>query len=168
MFNASLIVLSYHRFNDHESDYRFSRTYEQFSHDIRKKVYDIITIDDGRVCMIKACEMMRELNIRAKLFICTSLVGTPGYCTWDDIRRLSKFHDIENHSHLHEDHKFKDLDWQTETITTAQKLITENIGRAPRFFVPPYNQYSANTQIAVGALGLTIVYGRENILNISK
>lgn len=164
----NLIVLSYHRFVKEESEYRFSRTYEQFAHDIRKKVYDWITIDDGMSCMIEACTMLRELNIRAKLFICTSLVGTKGYCTWEQIKELSKYHDIENHAHVHKDHSKASYEKQFESIKQAQDLITEKIGKPPRYFVAPYNQYNANTEMAALALNLIAVRDRENILNISK
>lgn len=168
MQHSELIILSYHRFVEQESDYRFSRTYEQFGHDIRKKVYDLITIDDGMSCQIKACALMTRLNIRAKLFICTSLVGTKGYCTWDELRELSKYHDIENHSHVHEWHTNMTR-WDINiSIQTAQRMIGMEIGKYPRFFVAPYNQYNQEVDDIVSELGLISLKNRENILNISK
>jgi peptidoglycan/xylan/chitin deacetylase (PgdA/CDA1 family) len=130
--------------------------------------YDWITIDDGMSCMIKACEMLRYCNIRAKLFICTSLVHQPGYCTWDELKELSKYHDIENHGHIHQDHSKENLLFQFESIDKAQRLITENTGRAPRYFVPPYNQYNLDTEMVVVNRGLRLVRNRVNILNITK
>lgn len=168
MQHTDLIILSYHRFVDAESDYRFSRTYEQFGHDITKKIYDLITIDDGMTCQIRACEMLRANNIRAKLFICTGLVGTKGYCSWDQLRELSKFHDIENHSSTHKDHSQASYTLQKRSITEAQELITKQIGKAPRYFVAPYNQYNAATDMVATELKLITLKGRENILNISK
>jgi peptidoglycan/xylan/chitin deacetylase (PgdA/CDA1 family) len=162
------IVLSYHKFVDQDSGYRFSRTYNQFWHDIRKKVYDLITIDDGMKCMIKACAMLDELGIRAKLFICTSLVGQPGYCTWDEIRELGKRHDIENHSHFHKDHSTVIYEIQRQSIVKAQEIITKEIGKAPAHFVAPYNRYNEDTFRIAGELRLKCLTGRENILNISK
>lgn len=168
MQHPNYIILSYHRFVETESDYRFSRTYQQFAHDINKKVYDLITIDDGMLCQIKACEMLRAENRRAKLFICTGLVGTKGYCTWDQLRALSKFHDIENHSSIHKDHSLATFRLQKQSILEAQQIITKEIGRAPRYFVAPYNQYNAETEKAAEVLGLICLKDRENILNISK
>lgn len=168
MTAADLIILSYHRFVDAESDYRFSRTYEQFRHDILKKVYDLITIDDGMICQIKACEMLRAENRRAKLFICTGLVGTKGYCSWDQLRELSKFHDIENHSSTHKDHSQASYTLQYKSVLEAQDKIAQAIGKAPRYFVAPYNQYNDATDMVVTELGLISLKGRENILNISK
>lgn len=163
-----LIVLSYHKFVDKESEYRFSRTYEQFGHDISKKVYDWITIDDGMKCMIKACDMMRYCNIRAKLFICTTLVGQPGYCTWDELRELSKYHDIENHGHVHEWHsKLTPAEIQ-KSISTANSIIKQEVHRAPRYFVPPYNDFDRRVQAACNKIDLILVKNRQTILNISK
>lgn len=168
MFTHSLIVLSYHKFVDEPDDYRFSRTYDQFYHDIRKKIYDWITIDDGMRCMIKACEMLKEANIRAKLFIPTSLVGKEGYCTWDELNWLARWHDIENHSHVHQDHSKSSPEFQLSSIKTAQMLIEKNIGRKPRYFVAPYNQFNCDTGNICSDLGIALVEGRETILNFSK
>lgn len=118
--------------------------------------------------MILACNMLRGENRRAKLFICTSLVGTKGYCTWDEIRELSKFHDIENHSNFHERHNEKDIEWQLANISAAQIMIAEEIGKAPRYFVAPYNQYNADTDKVCKQLGIIALKDRVNILNISK
>jgi hypothetical protein len=168
MFNCNLIVLSYHRFVDKESDYRFSRTYDQFGHDISKKVYDWITIDDGMRCLIKACEMLRYCNIRAKLFICTGLVGQPGYCNWDELRELSKYHDIENHGHVHEWHSKLSPTDIYNSIATAKGQIYTQIHRVPRYFVPPYNNFDRRVQATCKQLDLILVKNRETILNISK
>jgi peptidoglycan/xylan/chitin deacetylase (PgdA/CDA1 family) len=168
MFNVDLIVLSYHRFVEQESDYRFSRTYSQFGQDISKIVYDWITIDDGMRCMIKACDMLRYCNIRAKLFICTGLVGQPGYCTWDELKELSKYHDIENHSHIHKIHSRWPNEEIFKSIETASDLILKHIGRKPRYFVPPYNTFDDDTLGICQDLELTLVRNRINILNITK
>lgn len=165
---SDLTVLSYHRFVKEPDDYRFSRTYEQFQHDIAKKVYDLITIDDGMKCQIKACEILRTYNIRAKLFICTGLVGTEGYCTWDDLRDLSLYHDIENHSSVHRDHREGSFRLQKQSIKDAQIQLFDEIGKAPRYFVAPYNWYNEDTDNAVESLGLISIKNRVNILNISK
>jgi peptidoglycan/xylan/chitin deacetylase (PgdA/CDA1 family) len=168
MFNVDLIVLSYHRFVYEHNDYRFSRTYDQFGQDISKMRYDWITIDDNMKCMIKACDMLRYCNIRAKLFICTSLVGQPGYCTWEEIRELSKYHDIENHGHVHEYHTQMDAAAVVESISQANKLIRENVGRTPRYFVPPYNTHNTYVEWAAKEYGLILVKDRINILNTTK
>lgn len=168
MFNCNLVVLSYHQFVVNESAYVFSRTLNQFEHDIRKKVFDWVTIDDGRACTIEACALLQQYNIRAKLFIATSLVGTPGYCNWDDLKALSKFHDIENHSNYHKDHTQVVYERQIESIDIAQKQITQYIGKPPRYFVPPYNKYNPDTEMAALTLGLVLIKNRITITKDSK
>lgn len=164
----NLIILSYHRFVEQESDYRFSRTYEQFKHDISKKVYDQIHIDDCRICTIKACDILRTSNVRAKIFVCTELIGEPGYCTWDDLRKISMSHDMENHGSIHKLHTEASYQLQYESIRDAQEKIKKEIGKYPRYFVPPWNQFNNQTELACLKLGITLIHGRENILNISK
>ena len=168
MTNVNLIVLSYHRFGEGESDYPFSRTYKQFQHDIGTRDFDWITIDDGSSCMIKACKMMEDKNMRAKLFISTSLIGQRGYCNWDDVWKLSRKHDIENHSHRHI--RLTDLGSEEEImdeIKKAQQLIKDKVGRWPRYFVAPWNQYDMRVENSAFKLGLQLLQNRVNIKNDS-
>lgn len=168
MSNYNLIVLSYHRFTDESHPYAFSRTYDQFEYDVNKKCYDWITIDDGHASIIKACDIMRAANVRAKLFIPTSLVGTPGYCNWEDLIKLSRYHDIENHSHLHIrlPELPRSIIW--ESMSMAHGMITENIKRAPRYFVPPYNQFDERIDEMANDLELSPLKDRITIKNDSK
>lgn len=169
MTTTKLIVLSYHRFGNEESNYVFSRTYKQFKHDLETKDFDWITIDDGSSCLIKACKMMEERNIRAKIFIATALVGKPGYCSWDELWAVSKKHDIENHSHRHV--RLIELGADQEIfseIKQAQELIKANIGRWPRYFAAPWNQYDMRVTMAAGKLNLQPLMDRINIKNDSR
>lgn len=168
MYNCNLIVLSYHRFTAEDHPYPFSRTYKQFRNDLQTKDFDWITIDDGHASIIKACKMMQDSNIRAKLFIATSLIGAPGYCTWDDLWKLSKFHDIENHSHNHQ--ILTELDSKTIywNISKAVREIKRHIRVRPRYFVPPYNTADSRVESIVRHLGLQMVKDRIDIRNDSR
>lgn len=162
------IILSYHVFGDHPSDYKFSRTFDQFAHDIEKKIYDEIHIDDARICTIKACDMLRKSNRRAKIFVCTGLVGRKEFCTWDDIRKLSKFHDIECHGSVHKDHSLMNYGQQFKSISTAMEIITAIVRRKVRYFVAPYNQYNEDTARVCCDLGLIMVRDRLIMTNYYK
>jgi peptidoglycan/xylan/chitin deacetylase (PgdA/CDA1 family) len=168
MFTTKLIVLSYHRFTEEDNDYVFSRTYKQFASDIIHKDFDWITIDDGHSSILKACEMMKEKNIRAKLFIATSLIGKPGYCTWEDVWRLSRFHDIGNHSHSHE--RLTELSEEDifKNIWRASLLIKKHTFLMPRYFVPPYNNTNHIVEGIALQLGLTLIKDRIEIKNNSR
>lgn len=162
------IILSYHRFGEEYDDYPFSRTYEQFGHDLRKKIFDCVTIDDGHVSMIKACEIMREHNVRGKLFIPTALVGTEDYCSWEELKILSEWHCIEPHCHTHE--RLDKLSYFEvfANIQTAIGLIDIHLNKKARFFASPWNQYSDEVRQVCDDLGLIIMDGRIDIKNDSK
>lgn len=55
-----------------------------------------------------------------------------------------------------------------ESMVTAQDLIIKNIGRKPRYFVPPYNDFDDRVLDIANDLELVLVKDRTNILNISK
>jgi len=164
MVHKQLIILSYHRFTELFDDYPFSRTYEQFWHDIRKKTYDWITIDDGMACNVRACEMMREVNQRAKLFICSSLIGRPEYLTWDQIGQLSKHHDIECHSSIHVDHTKLEPKQVMNSIEECKTELTVR-GYKPRYFVAPYNLYNESVEAYARQLNLIPLIDRITIKN---
>lgn len=168
MHDSNLIILSYHRFDAEENEYPFSRTYKQFANDLVIKDFDWITMDDGFKSVIKACEMMRVKNFRAKLFISTALIGTGKYLDWDDIWKLSRYHDIENHSHEHllltqlqEEEVYRHL-------ALANALIKEFTGRCPRYFVAPWNTYNDIVLKVAAEVGLQVVRGRVDIRNNSR
>jgi len=163
-----LIVLSYHRFNDEEQLYPFSRTYKQFQHDLNTKDFDWITIDDGHTSIIKACKMMQEKNFRAKIFISTAMIGKPGYLTWDEVWTLSRHHDIENHSHQHVKLTECTPAEIKKNISRAQELIYQHTGRNARFFVPPWNQANDTIIKIAEELGLQLVSERTDIKNDSR
>jgi peptidoglycan/xylan/chitin deacetylase (PgdA/CDA1 family) len=168
MYSCNLIVLSYHRFTAEDDDYIFSRTYKQFRNDISTKDFDWITIDDGHQSQVKACKMMEGINIRAKLFINPGSIGTREYCTWDDIYKLSKAHDIENHALYHLDLVTLQDEEIWEQIEKAQDVIKEKVGKYPRFFVPPWNHYDNRVESIVKEMGLQLIKDRINIKNNSR
>jgi peptidoglycan/xylan/chitin deacetylase (PgdA/CDA1 family) len=168
MFNANLIVLSYHQFNKHECEYPFSRTYKQFAHDLIHKDFDWITIDDNRSCQIKACEMMQQRNIRAKLFVPTSLVGQDGYCTWEQLWKLKKFHDIGNHSHNHVRLSELTMEDICANMKEANYLIKHYLNITPRFFVPPYNNFDLRVEGLAKQLNMMLIKDRVEIRNNTR
>lgn len=168
MFTNQLIILSYHQFVEKESAYPFSRTFEQFRHDIDKKTYDWITIDDARACSVRACNMLRERNVRAKIFVNISLVGRQGYCNWADIAKLSKYHHIENHSYLHSHHDKLGAKEIYQSISAANFEIKKHVGRAPRYFVAPYNTYDERVDKIARELNLIALKDRITIKNNTK
>lgn len=167
MTKINLIVLSYHKFAYEPSDYPFSRTYAQFEADIMKRDYDLITFDDADDCQIKACAMLQEKNIRAKLFVPSDLIGKEGYCADSDIWKLSRFHDVENHSHQHI--KLSTLNYADVKIQldTCNNIIKDITARKPRFLVAPWNEVNEIIKNAAKDCGLQLVTDRITIKNDS-
>jgi peptidoglycan/xylan/chitin deacetylase (PgdA/CDA1 family) len=168
MYNCNLIVLSYHRFTAEDDSYVFSRTYKQFRNDLQSKDFDWITIDDGHRSQIKACKMMQDQNVRAKLFINPGLTGTDNYCTWEELWTLAKNHDIENHSFSHRRLVPLTDDEIWHEIQTTQQVIKEQIGKYPRFFVPPWNHYDNRIEMIAKEMGLQLVKNRIDIKNSTR
>lgn len=164
----NLIVLSYHTFSEGPNDYPFNRTYGQFMNDLKMKDFDWITIDDAHESITQACYILSARNIRAKIFVPTSLVGQPGYCTWDELKALSYQHDICNHSHEHV--KLTELQAAdvVRNIAKASSLIRENIGYPPRWFVPPFNQTNEYIEHTATEMGMQTLKNRTEIKKDSR
>lgn len=165
MTKVNLIVLSYHEFYEQPNEYAYSRTYAQFREDLDTKVFDLITIDDGHIGCLKACEMMRQRNIRAILFIPTSLMGQGKYLSWSQIDYLSRFHIIGNHSHHHVNLTELSNDEIQEEVLTASMIIEKHTGKRPRFFVPPFNKSNKHVGNIAEKFELQIIKNRVDILN---
>jgi peptidoglycan/xylan/chitin deacetylase (PgdA/CDA1 family) len=163
-----LTVLTYHKFTEQDNDYVFSRTYKQFANDLIQKDFDWITMDDGHNSIIKACAMMREKNFRAKVFISTNLIGEQGYCTEEEIWKLSRFHYIESHSHEHK--KLTELSFEEvlQNITESVKIIKAITGRIPRYFAAPWNQFNREIEYLINSNGMQLMKHRIDIKNISR
>lgn len=166
MYN--LIVLSYHQFNESEREYPFSRTYKQFANDLVQKDFDWITFDDAYKSQIKAAEMMREKNFRAKIFVSTDLIGKLDYCTEDDIWKLSRYHDIESHSHEHKRLTEMSIEEVVYNIDASVKIIKQITGRYPRYFAAPWNQYNKDIEKIINEKNMQLMKDRINIKNISR
>lgn len=164
---SELKILSYHKFSEEDNDYVFSRTYKQFRNDLSRFDFDMITIDDGDKSIMKACKIMEEMNHRAKIFVPSALIGTPGYCTWDDLWHLSRRHDIGNHSHEHV--KLTELpeDQVRWNIKTCSDMIREHTNTIPRFFVPPWNQRNSIVERVAAEFNLILLKDRVNMRNDS-
>jgi peptidoglycan/xylan/chitin deacetylase (PgdA/CDA1 family) len=162
-----LVVLSYHRFNETPSNYDWSRTYNQFKNDLDTKIFDWIVMDDGYRSQLKALNMMKERNLRAKIAIVTSWINSdhqPEVITSKELVELSKYHDIVNHTHNHIDLTTLDEEAIRYEIDTANKMFS-SVGLKSRFFVPPYNEINDDVERIVKNMGLILLKNRINISN---
>lgn len=62
----------------------------------------LISTDDGYTSDLYVADKLEKLNTKGHFFIITSLVGTPGYLTIQDIRELhNRGHIVGSHTHNH-------------------------------------------------------------------
>jgi peptidoglycan/xylan/chitin deacetylase (PgdA/CDA1 family) len=154
-------ILSYHRFTHSSDPYPFSRTYPQFKNDINRE-FDLITMDDGWISQIRACEILRDKGIKPILAITTDFIEKEGYIDWEDLDYLYQFCEIANHSHSHP--HLLELDeckvrWQ---IRKANKLLKKY---QIKYFIPPYNQTNEAIDLIAKEEGLSVLPDRITILN---
>jgi peptidoglycan/xylan/chitin deacetylase (PgdA/CDA1 family) len=176
MHNYPLIVLEYHQCNERTNKFVYSRTYDQHREDL-KTVFDWIVMDDGRHSQIKACDILRENNIRAKLAIVTGKIGKKGgdqslhirrYLDEKDIRKLSLYHDIENHTHTHRDLTEMDEIEVRREVQKANENIIKITGRRPRYLIPPFNKINDTVRLVALKEKLILIENRKTIKNITK
>ena len=110
---------------------------------IEKKI--LITIDDAFSSFYKvAWPYLKKEKIPFILFVSTKSVGSNGYMTWNQIKKLEKENIvyIGNHSHTHDylvDLKNEDF---INDIATSSSIFKERLGYNPIFFSYPFGEYS--------------------------
>lgn len=86
------------------------------------------------------------------------------YLDWEELRHIiAGGGDVQNHGHSHDHMAFPRAGecmttWRQRVradITTAQQLITQNLGVTPTLFAYPYGEFSPELQDEIARLGLT-------------
>lgn len=124
-----------------------------------------LTFDDGLASVHDAAlPILRAFDAPAHLFLPTAYVGqdnawpgqpatAPHYMTmtWDQIAAL---HDggvrIESHTHRHPDLRPLSASQIAEEMETADQIITDRMGRRPRYFAYPYGLHDAAVRQEAG------------------
>jgi peptidoglycan/xylan/chitin deacetylase (PgdA/CDA1 family) len=124
-----------------------------------------LTFDDGLASVHEAAlPILRAFDAPAHLFLPTAYVGqdnawpgqpatAPRYrmMSWDQIADL---HDggirIESHTHRHPDLRALSTSQIAEEMETADQIITDRLGRRPRYFAYPYGFHDAAVRQEAG------------------
>tara|TARA_B110001454_G_scaffold146878_1_gene136405 strand:+ start:1891 stop:2952 length:1062 start_codon:yes stop_codon:yes gene_type:complete len=166
--DMGILVLMYHRFNEHKypSTNIEMNIFEDQIRIIKKsnyKFYDpvnltrnftlpkkekkiLVTIDDAFSSFYNhAWPFLKKHQIPFILFVSTEAVGNFGYMSWDQIKEIEKetFGYIGNHSHSHD--YLVDLekkDFLNDIKKSKKKFITE-LGYNPIFFSYPFGEYNS-------------------------
>lgn len=126
-----------------------------------------ISVDDAYLSVYQnAYPRLKKLNWPFTVFVNTQAVNekVKTYMSWEQMREMAQNGvQFENHSHTHTHFLRK---WPQESrqqwlqriktdIQTAQSLITQQIGDAPKLFAHPYGEYTPDTINLIRDLGLT-------------
>ncbi len=115
-----------------------------------------LTFDDGyQDNYTTVFPLLKQYNFPATIFVTTGLIGTPGYCSAEELREM---HDsglvaIEPHTLTHPKlAKLSRADAEREIRDSREKLRAIS-GTAPSLFAYPYGSFSEETTSVVRELG---------------
>lgn len=149
-------VLEYHKFSSQPDVYQYSRTYAQFEQDLSFKNRFAFRFDDGHAGQLLACEQAREHSVNVVVGITTNFVETVGYLTWEQLRFISQFHTLANHSVKHEHLRERSIDEIVYELEMANDIIERNTGLRPTLYLPTYNEVNQNIIEACKKISLKI------------
>lgn len=170
------MVYEYHQFTEVPTPYQYSRTYEQFRHDLetRVKANDIVRFDDCWSGQYKACKIAEEFGIRVVLGITTGYLDrdvepqiyhgdlkfvTPDYMTWDQVKELTIVgkHIAANHTHSHPNPvKLTQMEFRDE-LNRADRRIEAMLDTIAMLYLPTYNYVDEHVKQVCDELDMQIL-----------
>lgn len=117
-----------------------------------------LTFDDGyRDNYTTAFPLLKQYNFPATIFVTTDLIGTPGYCSTEELQEMhtSGLVSIEPHTLTHPKlAKLPRADAEREIRDSREKLL-DIIGTVPSLFAYPYGSFSEETTDVVRQMDFT-------------
>ncbi len=127
-----------------------------------------LTFDDGGASALAEAEAIERRGWRAHFFVVTSLIGTPGFLTADDIRELARRgHVVASHSHTHPTYMGKlspariDEEWRVSRAALADLL-----GEPPVLASVPGGFLSRAVVDGAAAAGYRVLLTSEPIVRV--
>ena len=112
-------------------------------------------------------EPLLALLAREKVQVTFSLVGDRVAEAPEWARAVAAAgHEVANHSQTHRQPKDLDAAALDREVGDAQKLLTTTLGRAPRWYWPPYLATTDGLRAAVGRAGLAIYTPRHLVVSM--
>lgn len=168
-------VITFHRlvFKKHENweDVKYSDFEEIISIITTKKnssKYEVvITFDDGNASdYLLAFPILRRLNIRCIFFVITSLIGEPGYLSWDNLREMNAAGMIiGSHSHTHKDMRQLSINETIYEMTQSKNILEKNLGIDVVNFSFPYGFCNLALKNLAKNCGYLHIYDSKSGLN---
>ena len=117
-----------------------------------------LTFDDGKEdALTKVLPALRKRNMRGAFFIITSMVGKPGFLTWDGVRALDKA-GMEVGSHTVTHARLADLpdDKVRDELVQSKRELEKQLGHPVDLLAYPYNSVRARVRDAARDAGYKI------------
>ncbi len=186
----SAVVLMYHRFGENEHSQTNIRLDQFDAHlaELSKDKYNVlplpeilkaiksgeplpaftvaITIDDAfKSVFAGAAPRLKSRGFPFTLFVSTRAVerGSPGYMTWDQIRKLREDGATighKTHSHLHMARSGRDA--ELADIKTANERFQKELGIVPKLFAYPYGEADLSTMATIKEMGFEFAFGQHS------
>lgn len=183
---ADAHIFVYHRFNDdrypttNTSNENLKKDFEFFKNNGYKVVplntlvqtikegknipdnWVVLTVDDSYKSFYEnGLPIFKKYNYPFSLFVFVEGThrGFHDFCTWQELKEISKFGSIEFHSYAHK-HLTKLSNKEIlQDYNKGMKLIKKHLGITPKYFSYPYGEYNQRVK------KLTKDYGFEGIIN---
>ena len=123
-------------------------------HEYQKPV--ALTFDDGwEDFYINAFPLFKEYNMKATLYVITSLIGTPGYCNLNELRELkeSGIVDIQSHTVSHPRLALLTLENAKKEMKDSKEYLKNNLDIDSDTICYPYGSFNGNVENIAKELG---------------
>ena len=139
-----------------------SKTLENFfdSGEALPKKSVMVTLDDGYADNYSdAFPVLKDLGLKATLFLATGLTENPGYITWAQAKEMAAngVFDIANHTWSHRNMQASKADIERE-IGTADNQLAEKGLNPGKAFAFPYGTMSGAADTTLAKLGYKLAY----------
>lgn len=104
-----------------------------------------LTFDDGFICFyLYAFPILKQFNIKSTLFVITDYVGTPGYCTKEQLLEMkeSGIVDIQAHTKTHPHLAWLSADEMYSQMNDCNTYLKNELGIDSTMICYPYGSYN--------------------------
>ena len=142
-------------------------------HAVQKPV--VLTFDDGKEDAARlVAPALQKRGMHGSFFVITSLVGQPGYLSWDDVRALDRA-GMEIGSHTVDHARLADLpdDKVRAELADSRRELEKQLGHPVVVLAYPYNSVRARIVSAAREAGYRVAvsgpaHGGADLLNLYR
>lgn len=165
-----MIILTYHTFSREPTNDMFRRHIQDFAADLDlvghhvKPLSEVVRNKDGMaLCFDDASISQWEIaiptlidrNLPAAFCVATSLIGTHGYMSWDDLRALNQLFPLSIQSHGVSHQRLSEMS-RTQAVDegiSSREKILEEVGDRPWCLATPFGEWTAQIASWVAKAG---------------